>query len=210
MSLESHLPRFRVPTMREIKNALWPHVTFYDRQWEIVDSVERNDETYVPAGNMLGKDFVTGFICVAEFLRHRIARIVTTSVKDDHLRVLWGEINRFINTSRLPLRTEDGGPLIVNHRDVTKVVNGARCSISYLRGMVSAKGEGLAGHHAPYTLGVGDEASGLDDEVYKQFQGWAKRMLFIGNPNPCANFFFRGVEAGDLADDQSSRRGVAV
>ena len=188
----------RVPSFRELKNALWPDVSFYDRQWEIVESVERNDETYVPAGNMLGKDFVTGFICVAETLRHPVVRVVTTSVKDDHLRVLWGEIVRFINTSRYPLRVEDGGPLIVNHRDVRKVVRGETCPISYLRGMVSAKGEGLAGHHAPHTLAVGDEASGLDDEAYQQFQGWAKRMLFIGNPNPCQNFFFKGVEAGDL------------
>lgn len=188
----------RVPSFRELKNALWPDVSFYDRQWEIVESVERNDETYVPAGNMLGKDFVTGFICVAEILRHPVVRVVTTSVKDDHLRVLWGEINRFIATSRYPLRVEDGGPLIVNHRDVRKVVRGETCPISYLRGMVSAKGEGLAGHHAPHTLAVGDEASGLDDEAYQQFQGWAKRMLFIGNPNPCQNFFYKGVEAGDL------------
>ena len=33
---------------------LWPQVTFYDKQREIIYSVEDNDETYVPAGNMLG------------------------------------------------------------------------------------------------------------------------------------------------------------
>lgn len=33
---------------------LWPHITFYREQVEIIYSVENNDETFVPAGNMLG------------------------------------------------------------------------------------------------------------------------------------------------------------
>ena len=191
-----------VPTnLRQLKAALWPDVTFYRQQWKIIDSVEESVETHVPAGNKLGKDFVTGFICVGQFLLYPTCRIVTTSVKDDHLRVLWGEIVRWINSSRVPLvnsREVKDAPLIVNHRDVRKVIHGRICPISYLRGMVSERGEGLAGHHAPYTLFVGDESSGIDDTAYEQAQGWAKRMLFIGNPNPCENFFRKGVKAGDL------------
>jgi hypothetical protein len=122
-------------------------------------------------------------------------------VKDDHLRVLWGEIGRFVQSSKYPLTADKGGPLIFNHRDIRKVVRGQECKISYLRGMVSEKGEGLAGHHAPYTLGLGDEASGLDNMVYTQIDTWAKRKLFIGNPNQgCDNFFYEGVEAGDLLE----------
>lgn len=33
---------------------LWPDVRFYKEQEEIIYSVRDNDETYVPAGNMLG------------------------------------------------------------------------------------------------------------------------------------------------------------
>lgn len=33
---------------------LWPDVTFYRQQREIIRSVWANDETVVPAGNMLG------------------------------------------------------------------------------------------------------------------------------------------------------------
>jgi hypothetical protein len=119
-------------------------------------------------------------------------------VKDDHLRVLWGEIGRFISTSRVPLDVERGGILICNHRDIKKKVGNEVCDISYLRGMVSGKGEGMAGHHAPHTLFIIDEASGVDDEVYEQGQGWMKRLLAIGNPNSCQNFFRRLVDAGDL------------
>lgn len=183
---------------RVFQRELWPDVTFYKKQWEVIYSVEENDETFVPAGNMLGKDFVAGFIALKAFLTHKEARVITTSVKDDHLRVLWGEIGRFIQTCKYPLDRVKGGPLIVNHRDVRKIVNGEECKISYMRGMVSEKGEGMAGHHAAYTLFIGDEASGIDDLVYTQADTWSKRKLLIGNPNPCNNFFRKGVKDGDL------------
>jgi hypothetical protein len=147
---------------------------------------------------------VAGFISLSCFLRNPVARIITTSVKDEHLKVLWGEIGRFIQSSRYPLTVDKGGPLIFNHRDIRKVNDkGQRCQISYLWGLVSEKGEGMAGHHAPYTLIIGDEASGLDNTVYTQSDTWAKRKLFIGNPNPCQNFFLEYVEAGDLLEPVS-------
>lgn len=206
---------------------LWGHtsppLTFYQKQIEILDSVMDNDETYVPAGNMLGKDFVAGFLVLWYFLVHREVRIITTSVKDGHLDVLWGEIGRFLQTAKFDLTDKhaatkadskgvlyyNGEPVYLIHtqREIRKVVGGKECEISYLKGMVSAKGEGMAGHHAPSTLLVVDEASGVDDLVYTQGDTWAggggssgnrKRKLIIGNPNPCRNFFYKGVKAGDL------------
>lgn len=185
-----------------LQKLLWPDVRFYRKQREIVESVERNARTFVPAGNKLGKDFVAGYIAVASVLRHREVRVITTSVKDDHLRVLWGEIGRFIDTARYPLSVDKGGPLIVNFRDVRKMIGPKEdkkmCQISYLRGMVSERGEGMAGHHAEWTLGIVDEASGVDNLVYTQMETWASTILVFGNPNPCSNFFRQGVEAGDL------------
>lgn len=166
---------------------MWPDVRFYDKQVEVINSVllplDRggSEETFVVAGHQLGKDFVSGFIVVAAFLTHPIVRIITTSVKDDHLRVLWGEIGRFISDSVVPLTADKGGPLIFNHRDMRKV-NESPGYYSYLRGMVSKSGEGMAGHHAPFTLFVGDEASALPDRAYKRAKSWAKKMLLIGNP----------------------------
>jgi hypothetical protein len=101
--------------------------------------------------------------------------------------------------------------LLLNHHDIRKKVNGQLCPLSYLRGMVSAKGEGMAGHHATYTLGVIDEASGVDDMVYTQMDTWCGggiyppikngkvgRKLIFGNCNPCNNFFYNGIESGDV------------
>lgn len=197
----------------DFAKVLWPHIVFYKEQVEIIRSVQHNNETVVVAGNQLGKDFVSGFIALWFFLCHRVCRIVCTSVKDDHLRVLFGEIERFIQESKYPLlakRKRDkmlgytatsGGPLWVNFRDIRKYVDGKQCPISYLRGAVSERGEGLQGHHAANTLAILDEASAVQDSAYNAMATWAKRILIIGNPLPPiggANFFYNFVKQGDI------------
>lgn len=186
----------------------WPKVKLYREQREVLWSFRDSVETYVPAGNMLGKDFLGGIGALWAVLVHPVVRVVTTSVADDHLDVLWGEIGRFIDTAVIPLRKEDGGPLVVNHHHVRKLIPNPTGrgkpvvdKISYLKGMVAAKGEKLAGHHAPATFGIMDEASGIEDVAYTQMMTWCKRLLAIFNCNPCVNFVKRAVEAGDLVND---------
>lgn len=188
-----------------LKAALWPDVNFYDKQLQIIESTFTCPETYVPAGNKLGKDYVAGFIGLSAFLvcqaRNITCRIVTTSVAEHHLKVLWGEIGRFLVTAKRPLLTKAGynGLLTVNYQEVRRAEEAtSKNPINYLVGRVSAKGEGLAGHHAQFTLIIGDESSGLDDAVYEMAQGWAKHMLFLGNPNPCENWWKNACEAGDV------------
>jgi hypothetical protein len=219
---------FRYDPMRFIKT-FWPQVKLYQKQQEIIESVRDNDETIVPAGHQLGKDFVGGLVALWYFMVHHPVRVITTSVKDDHLVVLWGEIGRFIDTCAFPLKSKDGGPLIVKHREIRKLaprylIDPAQpnpwhpepiiapqhnpiemCKISYLKGMVSEKGEGMAGHHAPYTLLIVDEASGVEDEVYRRASTWAKRLLIIGNPYTPSNgpsYFERMVDAGDKIKEE--------
>jgi len=208
----------------------WPEKSFFNKQVEITYSVRDNVETVVPAGNMLGKDYIAGYIATSgimypqmyfppEYVRwidsqrspsnpypHTV-RIITTSVKDDHLRVLWGEIGRWVQSCRYPMdyrKCKEGG-YIINHREIKKLYgsgeNRVEDKISYLRGMVSEKGEGMAGHHAAYTFCIVDEASGVDDIVYTQAATWAKKFLIIGNPNPTANFFYRMVKGGDILEN---------
>lgn len=197
----------------KLKDHLWPHVYFYREQRRIIYSVWENDETYVPAANVMGKDFVGGFICLAFFLTRNPVRIVTTSAKDDHLRVLWGEIGRYIQTSKYPLDHRQGGPLIVNHQDIRKLLpNGQKCSISYLIGMVASKDTmaAMQGHHAtpdnvedandgiPRTLFVSDESSSVPNEYKTMANTWAKRHYIFGNTWPCENFWKQGVQGGDV------------
>lgn len=200
----------------ELGQYLWPDVGFYDKQVEIIDSVWNDEETVVHAGNMLGKDFVAAFIVLMFFLTRWPCRIVTTSVDATQLEgVLWGEIKRFIQTSRYPLEASKGGPLEVTHQRIRRVfmtgaMKGEVCGISYILGRVAKRGEGMLGHHCtptsgvnlddgvPRTLFVADEASGVDDVSYERADTWADRKLIIGNPYPTTNFFFKAVEGGDL------------
>lgn len=205
----------------------WPSVRWYSKQIDVIYAVRDADEVVVPAGNKLGKDYVAGYLAISFLMYPQMyfppeyvqwiesqrsptnpyphtVRVITTSVKDDHLRVLWGEIGRFIQTCRWVMDARKGGSFIINHRDIRKLVGKGKeaqlDTISYLRGMVTEKGEGLAGHHAAYTLGIVDEASSMDDLTYTQMKTWAKRFLMIGNPLPCDNEFKRAVKSGDLLE----------
>lgn len=185
----------------------WPDLTLYDRQMEILYSLRDNDETIVPAGNALGKDFVTAFAVLWFFCSRTPCRIVTSSVDQPQLKgVLWGEIRRFVTTSKYPL------PIQMNDLLIRQMIDGQVEPRSYLIGRVTAKGEGLLGHHIermndglPRTLAVFDEASGIDQESYEATDTWAHRKLIIGNPYPCSNFFFKGVKAGDLQAPDGKR-----
>lgn len=181
----------------------WPDLEFYKQQRKIIYSVWYNDETIVPAGHMLGKDFVSAFIALSFFLTRSPCRVITTSVDSKQLEgVLWGEIKRFIQTCKYSLDEKRGGPLIINHLHIRKWVNCHDLEnryeepLSYLIGRVAAKGEGLSGHHIanigdgiPRTLGIADEASGLEDNCIEKMLEWANRLLVIGNPYECHNYF---------------------
>lgn len=186
---------------------LWPDVKFTRDQKDIIYSVRDNDQTFVPAGNMLGKDFVAAFIVLWFFLTREPCKIIVTSVDSTQLEgVLWGEIRTFIQASKYPLESTRGGPLVVNHMHLRKVFNKVMTK-SYVKARVCAKGEGMLGHHAyppnwdgitPHTLFIADEASGVDNESWNNALTWAHRMLAIGNCYPCENFFREGIKAGDL------------
>lgn len=191
------------PNMLALAKRLWPNTYFYKEQRDIFHSVEVNDETIVPAGNMLGKDFTAARLIVCYFLTHYPCRIVNTSAKDDHLRVMWGEINEAIRTSVVPLTIDQGGPLKVNHREITRFYRGKPSPICYVKGMVSSMEAiaSLQGHHARYTLFVSDESSSVPDAYFTMANGWAKRKLILGNPWPCSNYFYRSVEGDPSSND---------
>jgi hypothetical protein len=205
--VELHGSKQRLPRPYRLAALLWPDRSFTRSERQVIDAMETADEVFVPAANMQGKDFVAAFVVLMYFLLHASApggcRIITTSVRDDHLRVLWGEIGRFLQESRIPLVKPNGFMLIHNHRELRYIHgDGHEDPISFVRGTVSEKGEGMAGHHATFTLAVIDEASGVADIVYDQVRTWAKQILVIGNTLPCENFWKKAVKGGDLVAGQ--------
>lgn len=205
---------------------LWPHIKLWSREEELVYSMWHNRHTICVAGNMLGKDFTTALGVLGFFLTRPVCRIVTTSVDGTQLSaVLWGEIRNLLNTSRVPLESTAGGPIVVNDLHLRKVFTsgpqkGQMCGLSYVLGRVAAKGEGMLGHHLaeerayddPKTMFVGDEASGLDQINIERAETWADRIVLIGNAYQCTNYFFTGSEAGDVLSDRKVKdvRGVTL
>lgn len=165
----------------------------------------------VPAGHKLGKDFISGLIALVFFLTRKHCRVVTTSVDMKQLEgVLWGEMRNFIQTSRWPLDSTRGGPLVINHMHIRKLINGELDGKSYIIGRTCGeRGEGLSGHHLdrgpnnePMTLGMLDEASGIDPVVPGKFDEWAHSQLLIGNPYECQNDFKWAVKGRPGSEDR--------
>lgn len=192
----------------KLSKLCWPDLYLYDKQVEILYSVRDNYITIVPAGNMLGKDFISALAVVLFFASRSPCKIVTSSVDVDQLEtVLWGEMRRFIQTSRYPL------PFQYNHLHIRQVrADGTFDPLSACIGRVAKKGEGMLGQHIartadgrPRTLMVFDEASGIEDAHYNTAATWAQRILVIGNPFPCTNFFYRAVrKEGDIKRDDGT------
>jgi len=168
----------------------------------------------VAAGHKLGKDFIAGLIFPVFFLTRHPCRVLTTSVDGKQLDgVLWGEMRRHIQTSRFPLTTDKGGPLLMNHQLIRKVYNGEQCGLSYIMGRVAETPEGLSGHHIaqtgdgiPRTLAGADECSGMSESALDKMSEWADRFLMIGNPYECQNSFKWSVKgrpgaSGDAGGD---------
>lgn len=215
----------RTVGLLELHRLLWPREYVYAKQRDMFRSVEFDDETFVVAGNELGKDWSAARIVLCFFLTRHPCRIVTTSAKDQHLMVLWGEIGNAINTASRPLLADDGGPLVLNHQHLRRVgPSGDPCRLSYCVGMVAGPNTeaALQGHHVASvgpgagieccgeyvqhrqarTMFVADEASSVPHGYYAMIDTWAKRKLIFGNPWPCDNFFKHAVEGKPGSDDR--------
>jgi len=153
---------------------------------------------------------VAGWEVFYFFLTRHPCRIVTTSAKEDHLRVLWGEIGGFISSCDFVLDFRKGGPLVVNHQELRKwTKKDGLCPKSYCKGLVASLDSiaAMGGHHiastdgVPRTLFVIDEASSVRDEYLDIATPWADRVLVLGNTWPCDNFWRRAVEEGDRRVD---------
>lgn len=185
----------------------WPHIKLYPKQVEIVQSIRDNVETVVHAAHEMGKDF-TAALCVLWFYCSRRPAFVATTSSNEHQleTVLWGEIRKQIAASKIPL------PLVYTHqlirqKKIITVDGEQRWGVdeqSALFGKVVKRGESFQGLHLPNdkprTMCVFDEASAIDDEFYDAATSWADRILVIGNPLPCTNFFYNGSKGGDVVD----------
>lgn len=195
---------------RRFIGVCWPHLKLYDKQWDALYSVRDNQETFVHAGNELGKDFLAALCVLYFFCSRSPCRVVTSSSGETQLKsVLWGEMRQRIMDSKVPLGLD------VKHLYCSRLLpDGKVDPMSYILGHVTKTVENFQGHHLdhdkPRILCLFDEASGVGDEFYEAAQSWAHRILAIGNPLNVTNFFYRVCKRGDVADPTSNNKLVKV
>ena len=189
----------------KFQHLCWPHITLFDKQEEILRSLHDNVETFVHAGNELGKDFVSAIACLWFFASRSPCYVVTTSSNAHQLQVvLWGEMRRMLAESKYKF------PFEVTHMRIRRYQkDGSIEPQSEIMGKVVQKGESFQGFHLlqdiPRTLCLFDEASAIDDTFYDAATSWAHRILVIGNPMNNLNFFYRGCKKGDLTDPAQAK-----
>lgn len=214
----------------------WPDIKLYDKQKELLESVRDNRETVVPAGNDLGKDFTAALCTLWYFCSRQPCKIITTSAGQTQLKsVLWGEMARFISTAQFPMpfrindlwlsyKWSDGGieansyvrGMVTNKDENLQghhLAWGKRKiekeDIERFQGIMLPWGKDGYGRPLPRTLAILDEASGIEDEYYNAIDTWAHRILIVGNPLPCENFFKAAIKGrgdvpgGDIEDPDS-------
>lgn len=183
----------------------WPHLTLYDKQVDILDSLRYDRETFVHAGNKLGKDFIAGIAVVWFFCSRDPVRVVASSSGQHQLEnVLWKEIATRLSDSQIDLGLD------ITHLRLRKREGHHK---SYVIGVVTNKLENLQGYHLPQnnaevpsTLYIADEASGIANEFHESAQSWAHRMLVIGNPMNNLNFFFTECKRGTIKSKNATVR----
>ncbi|MBV8232107.1 MAG: hypothetical protein JO329_19160, partial [Planctomycetaceae bacterium] len=160
---------------------------YWHRQREICRSVVARPVTLVPSGNGVGKSYVAAGLLHWFLIAYPGSLVVATAPSQVQLEeVLWKEVERAYRGARIPL----GGRLLA---DPLKVELGAGWqALAYSTTRV----ERLSGHHARDLLAIGDEASGILDDIAEAICSLnPSRELWLGNPLRPSGFFFERCEA---------------
>ncbi len=194
---DAQIAKLATDPLRFIK-LCWPEMNLYDKQLEVLTSVNENVETFVHAANQTGKTHIAAIVALWFYASRTPARVVISSSSESQLRhILWSEILQLIQSAAVtfPFLTRDLCIQKLRRPDGKEIL-----PKDYLLGHVTHTVESFQGHHLnadrPRVLSIFDEASGVPDEFYEAAQSWAHRILVIGNPISTDNFFyFRSKEA---------------
>jgi hypothetical protein len=151
---------------------------FWSGQRRIAQSVNDYRITVAYTGNSIGKDYAIGAIVPWWLYTRAESQVVITGPSQTVLgSVTWKEIRRATEKSKFPLGMK-----------VSQGIHGSPLRAS-VRGDWGAMGfsttsvERASGQHCRKLLVIGEEASGIPDEIYDAIDSLKfARLLLIGNP----------------------------
>jgi hypothetical protein len=157
-------------------------VDLWQRQKEIAQSVADNVRTAVRSDSGSGKSYVASCVALWFLYNHYPSTVITTAPTFRQVEsILWREISSRFGGAKVPLSGR---------------LNSTNLNIEdnwFAIGLSTDQPERFQGFHNKYTLVIGDEASGLSEEVYAAIEnplssGNAK-LLLIGNPTQSIGTF---------------------
>ena len=155
----------------------------WSMQREIVDAVFKYRTVAVKSCNSAGKSYLAARVAHAFLTLHPHSLVVSTAPTARQVRdVLWRYIGGVHNRSKYPL----GGHLTQLGLEYDKDWYGV--------GLSTTEPEKFFGYHADHILVIVDEASGVDEQIYKGVRAITPNenahTLLIGNPtNPDGTFY---------------------
>ena len=155
----------------------------WSKQLEIAESVTRYRITCAYTGNAIGKDFLVGTLVPWWLVTRDDSLVIVTGPSQTLLgSVTWKEIRHAVERSDLL------GLLRPKLSDGVKASPqtlgfGALGSSRRALGYSTTSVERASGQHAANLLVIGEEASGIEDEIYDAIDSLKfTRLLLIGNP----------------------------
>lgn len=159
-------------------SAILGRLPFWSGQRRIAQSVNDFRITVCYTGNSIGKDFALGSIVPWWLFTRADSQVIITGPSQTVLgSVTFKEIRKATEKSRIPLGMKvsqgiHGSPLRAS-------VKGDWGALGYSTTSV----ERASGQHNRKLLVIGEEASGIPDEIYDAIDGLKfSRLLLIGNP----------------------------
>ena len=167
-------------------------IQLYEAQKQIARSVAANDETAVQACHSSGKSFEAAALALWWLYTRCPSTVITTATTWEHVEnVLWREINRMYNG--IPPNLQLGKCLSVE-LDIAPDW--------YAIGLNARKPESFQGHHNLSMLGIIDEASGVEEMIFRGMEsmlsGGETRLLLISNPLRAVGTFYDACNRPEL------------
>ena len=145
----------------------------------------------VRAGHGVGKSALCAFLVIWHMVcRYPQKTIITAPTAGQLFDALFVEVKFWINSLPPPIRT-----LFETYSDRIELKANPEASFVSARTSSPERPEALAGVHAEHVLLIGDEASGIPEQVFEAASGSLSSfnacMILIGNPVRLEGLFFR-------------------
>src|SRR6266481_3471174 len=158
-------------------------VSLWEREVEILRSIQTHRRTAVKACHGVGKTFTLALAVLWWLARYREGIVLTTSPTQRQVRTqLWSEIHRAVERARVPypkLKTTE-----LKFRDEN----------NFAIGFSTNQSENFQGYHGKFVLIIADEAPGIDSGIWDAVAGTMAdgvvRIVMAGNPTVPSGAFF--------------------